>query len=368
MAEFGVVKGKRARFTLVDSCGMPLAGPRSRLVTGGFVTATASPQMREAQDLESTNADGAVCVADRTKAERKWWNVTLELCKVNTSLYNMLMDWELVLGHDGSPIGFSDQKDQPDNRGVAIEIWTGVGSDDECDEIPDDDDILVSGATGSVTKYGYVLFGVVKEFALAGDLQIGAQVSTFSLAGRTGSPTRWGRGPYNVVATDSSNTGGRLLQPIKPGQHLRVFETTIAPPEITGDACPLILPTPYYGVTAAATAPTQPACDAVGTNEEQSVEITGTPTGGTFNLSFLADSTSAIAFDATGATVQTALEALPSIGTGNVTVTGASSPYAVEFVGDLAEMNLPLMVATHNLTGGTVPDVTVTEVQAGGQY
>jgi len=368
VAEYGIVKGKRLRATLVDSCGMPIQGPRSRIVTSGFVTVTASPQMREAQDLESTNADGAVCVSDRTRAERKWWNVTLELCKVNTDLYNMLMDWELVLGHDGEAIGFSDKKDQPDNRGVAIEIWTGVGSEDECDEIPDDDDILIAGATGSVAKYGYVLFGVVKEFALAGDLQIGAQVSTFSLAGRTGSPTRWGRGPYNVVATDSSNTPGRLLAPIKPGQHLRTFETTIPPPDPTDGACPLVLPNPYYGNTAAATAPEQPACDAVATNEEQSITISGSPTGGDYTLSFMGQTTAAIAYNANAAAVETALEGLSTIGANNVTVTG-TAPFICEFVGDLAEMNLPTMTADGSgLTGGTDPDVTIATVQNGGQY
>ncbi|MBA4858068.1 hypothetical protein [Nocardia farcinica] len=368
-AEFGVVKGKRLRATLVDSCGMPLAGPRSRLVTNGFVTATLSPQMREAEDIEQTNADGAICVADRNKAERKWWNAALELCKVSTALYNMLLDWELVTSFDGKPIGFSDRKTQPDNRGVALELWTGVGADDECTDIPTTDDILVGGAGAGITKYGYVLLGVVKEFALSGDLQIGAQVSTFSLTGRTSSPVRWGRGPYNVVAIDSSNTAGRMLAPMKPGQHLRIFETTIAPPEPTDGACPLVLPSPYYGETAAQIAPSQPPCDAVGTNEIQTVTLTGTPTGGTFNLAFQADSTTALPFDATPTAVQAALEALPSIGEDNVTVTGsAGGPYTVTFVGALAGMNLPLLVGTDNLTGGTNPGVTVVETQQGGIY
>ncbi|WP_280498848.1 hypothetical protein [Nocardia cyriacigeorgica] len=367
MAEFGVVKGKLARFTLVDSCGMPIAGPRSRITTKGFVTFTASPQMREREELEQTNADGGVCVSDSTAPERKWWNVTLNLCKVNTCLYHMLTGWETVTGWDGKDIGFSDRKTVPSDRGVAIEVWTGVGVDDECDE-PTSDDILTGGAAGGITKYGYLLVGAVKEWGLGGDLEIAAQVSTFTLTGRTAAATRWGRGPYNVVATDAANTAGRMLNPIKRDQHIRMFETTIAPPEPTPDCCPLILPSPYYGPTAVAVAPEQPACDAVGTNEIQSVALTGTPTGGTFTLAYGGNSTTGIAYNAAATAVETALEALPSIGEGNVAVTG-TGPWTVTFQGALAETNLPLMTANGaGLTGGTDPDVTVTETQAGGIF
>ncbi|WP_280186017.1 MULTISPECIES: hypothetical protein [Nocardia] len=366
MSEFGVVKGRRLRLTLTDSCGLPKPGPRSRAVTKGFVTVTASPQMREREDLEQQNAEGGICVSDSTPAERKWWNVTVQFCKVSTCIYNMLMDWELVTSWDGKDIGFSDRKDIPQDRGVALELWTGVGSDDECD-VPEDDDVF--SAVGGVSKYGYFLLPAVKEWALGGDLEIGAQVSTFTLTGRTNAGTRWGRGPYNVMATDADNTPGRLLTPIKKDQHLRVFETTVAPPEPSTDCCPLVLTMPYFGETAVAVADEQPECGAVASNEIQTVTITGSPTGGSFTLTFQGQTTTSIAYNAAAAAVQSALEALSTIGTGNVTVTGAASgPYTCTFTGDLAQLNLPLMTATAALTGGTAPGVTVTETQAGGVY
>ncbi|MDE1673857.1 hypothetical protein [Nocardia gipuzkoensis] len=367
MTEFGVVKGKLARFTLVDSCGLPIAGPRSRVVTKGFVTVTASPQMREREELEQTNADGGVCVADTTDPERKYWNVSINLCKVNTCLYNMLTGWEVVTGWDGKDIGFSDRKSVPQDRGVAIEVWTGVGTDDECEE-PDDDSIF-AGAIAGVSKYGYLLLPAVKGWGLGADLEIGAQVSTFTLSGRTAAGTRWGRGPYNVVATDADNTAGRMLAPIKRDQHLRMFETTIAPPEPASDCCPLVVPTPYFGESAIAVADEQPECGAIASNEVQTVTITGSPTGGTWTLTFQGSTTTAIAHNAAAAAVQSALQALSTIGTGNATVTGsASGPYTVTFTGDLAQLNLPLMTAADALTGGTSPEVTVAETQAGGVY
>lgn len=105
---------------------------------------------------------------------------------------------------------------------------------------------------------------------------------------------------------------------------------------------------------------------ALGTNEVQSVTITGVPTGGTFTLTFGSQTTTAIAYNATGATVQTALEALSSIGTGNVTVSGAAGgPYTVTFVNVLGNTNVAQMTATASLTGGTTPGVTVATTTPG---
>jgi hypothetical protein len=96
-------------------------------------------------------------------------------------------------------------------------------------------------------------------------------------------------------------------------------------------------------------------------SEVQTVTITGTPTGGSFTLTFDGQTTASIAFDATNSAVDTALEALSNIGVGEVTVTGGpgpGSPFTVTFASSLG--NVPLMTATSSLTGGTSPTVTVT--------
>lgn len=256
---FAVVKGVRLRATRVDPCGMPIAGPNSRVVTEGWISLSLSPVMRDAEDIELTNAEGRVCVADRTPPERKWWTVTLELCKVDPCLMNMFTDWEVVTDHTGDSVGFSDRKRVPSDRAVAIEIWSGIGADDTC-SVPADDTILA--AQGSTTPFGYLLIPAVREATL-GDIDIGASVATFTLSGITGPGAKWGRGPYNVVATDEYNTPGRLLAPFQADQHLRVLWTSVAPPAAETGCCPLTLPTPYYGPSAADTAPEQPDCDTV---------------------------------------------------------------------------------------------------------
>ncbi len=105
-----------------------------------------------------------------------------------------------------------------------------------------------------------------------------------------------------------------------------------------------------------------------GTNEVQTVTITGTPTGGTFTLTFGGQTTSGIAYNAIASAVQTALQALSTIGTSNATVTGGpgpGTPYVVTFTGALASTNVAQMTATSSLTGGSTPAVAVTTTTAG---
>jgi hypothetical protein len=93
-------------------------------------------------------------------------------------------------------------------------------------------------------------------------------------------------------------------------------------------------------------------------NESQTLAIGGA-TGGTFTLTFdfegLSGTTSAIAFDATAAQIELALEALRPIKEGNVAVSGSvGGPFTISFAGgNLANANLPLITRTDSTTGGT---------------
>lgn len=107
-------------------------------------------------------------------------------------------------------------------------------------------------------------------------------------------------------------------------------------------------------------------------DEVQQVSITGSPTGGTFTLTFGAQTTSSIAYNASASTVQTRLQALSSIGSGNALVTGGpgpGTPYVVEFAGSLAKTAESLITLNNNsLTGGTSPSVSITRLQGGATW
>ena len=109
----------------------------------------------------------------------------------------------------------------------------------------------------------------------------------------------------------------------------------------------------------------------VGTaNEAQTVEITGTPTGGTFRLSFYGIETADLAHNISAANLKTALEAVPTIGAGNIaSVTLAGSTHTITFGGALAGMNVPLLKMSDNsLSGGTNPSTTILQTVKGSGY
>lgn len=99
---------------------------------------------------------------------------------------------------------------------------------------------------------------------------------------------------------------------------------------------------------------------AIAVNEVQTVRILNA-TGGTFALGFRGAGTTQLAFNATAAAVQTALQALPTIGAANATVAGAAGgPYTVTFVAALAGQDLPpLQADSSQLTGTGNQDVQV---------
>jgi hypothetical protein len=85
----------------------------------------------------------------------------------------------------------------------------------------------------------------------------------------------------------------------------------------------------------------------------------GPPTGGTFTLGNGTGNSPPLAWDANAATVQTALEALPGIGAGNVLVTGdLSTSMYITFVGALGSRDVPvaagfyIAVDNTNIIGG----------------
>lgn len=103
-----------------------------------------------------------------------------------------------------------------------------------------------------------------------------------------------------------------------------------------------------------------------GASEVQTVTITGTPTGGTFTLTWDGQTTAAIAYNATAAAVQSALRALSNMPESGVTVTGGpgpGTPYVVTFYD---QVNVAQMTATGSFTGGTSPAVSVATTVGGG--
>jgi hypothetical protein len=103
-------------------------------------------------------------------------------------------------------------------------------------------------------------------------------------------------------------------------------------------------------------------------NEVQTVTITGTPTGGTFSLTFSGQTASAIPYNSIASAVQTALVGLSNLDAGDVVVTGGPGPttaYVVTFGGTYLHTDVPAMTAAGAFTGGTSPAIAVTTTTPG---
>jgi hypothetical protein len=124
--------------------------------------------------------------------------------------------------------------------------------------------------------------------------------------------------------------------------------------------------------------------DAGRVNEQQTISLDEGVSGGTFTLTAAAETTGNIAYDAAAADVQAALELLPNIGEGQVSVTGpAGGPWVAEFTGTLGYTDVVALTGDGtNLVGdiktvaveetvkgcGTTVTVTTTDASAGSQY
>lgn len=106
-----------------------------------------------------------------------------------------------------------------------------------------------------------------------------------------------------------------------------------------------------------------------GVNERETITATGTVSGGTFTLTYSAQTTAAIPFNATAAQVQAALIALSNIGPGDVRCSGGpwpTTPIVVDFDGTLSGTltGAPMTITTTGLTG-TTPGGTITRTVTG---
>ncbi len=352
MGALPVVKGLASRATKIDSCGKPIEGAGNRIVTAGFISFKLTPVTKDAQDIEQTNAEGKVCIKDRTPPERKWYDVELTLCGVDPEYISLLTGEPVILDYDGNVIGIADKSAVDADYGAAIEIWAGGSTDDDC-PVPSDDSVFSQSGPGK--HYGYILVGAT-EWMRTGDFTVEAGSANTTLRGRSIAIPRWGRGPYNVAAINSDLDAGRLLVPLDNDRHFTFFRTPIVPPLPTDGACELavqsIFSSDYFAGGGVDVAPDQPLCNGV----TYTVTITGSPTGGNITLTLGGKTTATIAYNAAASAVKSALVALDDgYGTADFTVTGSNGgPFTVVYPAGLGALT-----GTAALTGGTDPAVTV---------
>lgn len=105
-------------------------------------------------------------------------------------------------------------------------------------------------------------------------------------------------------------------------------------------------------------------------NEVQKITMVGPPTGGTWRAAFNGYTTADLAYNISAASLQTALQGLTSVGSGNATVSLATvnglPVYTVTFASTLAGADEPqIAVDASSLQGGGNQDITIATTTEG---
>lgn len=227
---YSVVRGKRMRATRLDECGNPLASatPASLVVTKGFVSVGLTAQTEDGDEITQKNADGDLCISDRSRDQFKRWNLSMQFCQVDPGLLELISNATIEEDHEANPVGVRFPEGAAEES-FGLELWTGIPGEDCRPDEP--------------TNYGYMLLPFVIP-GVPGDITIENGATTFTMSGQSRGSGGWGSGPYTVVqtgtdATTGDPTYGPLPVPMGAAEHLLLRTTVVAPPDPVCGAQPM---------------------------------------------------------------------------------------------------------------------------------
>lgn len=218
---WGSIEGEAMRLTRVDSCGRPIVGAASTIVSDGFISVGLTFEYEDGEETNQKNAAGRLCKVWKQRDQFKYVTAEISLCGVEPDLHEMTTGNDSVLDANGASVGITVGED-PDDAYFALEVWSNI-PDAEC-------------GVGA-QPYGYFLLPFFSA-ARVGDLTLEATLANFSLTATTKRSNGWGVGPYMVVnsAEDGEpSVPSKLLTPLSSKKHFLATMTTIAPPTIPAE-------------------------------------------------------------------------------------------------------------------------------------
>lgn len=219
---FSAVQGVSLRVTRLDSCCNVVFGQCSTVVSESFVTFSATAEIEEPTEILVKTAAGRICINELGVATLKRYNVELEFCQANPDLFEIISGANPVLDFNGDVVGYSTDQNLGAGTKFALEIWSRVPAD-ICEN-------------GGFEQFVYYLFPCLTNGRL-GDVTIEDGAVTFNLTAAAIHSDNWNTGPYEVVASDASNTPSQLLAAIPEDTGYYVQLTTIAPPTANEADC-----------------------------------------------------------------------------------------------------------------------------------
>lgn len=205
------------RVVRVDSCGIPVTGSGSMvIVTKGFVQVQNEPQYEDGEEFFERTADGTVCVNQKDDPVLKRFQLTIDFCEVNTTMFSFMSSArELTAGGAGvTGFGFAFAEGTPSNR-YSLEVWQKVAGSGACDSTGTQRYIYNAWPNLGASKIGsYTIENGRSTF----------QVMSESQAGSTTAVTGWLDGPGTGTSWLPSG------ETLGTGEHWLWNVTTTAPP------------------------------------------------------------------------------------------------------------------------------------------
>lgn len=224
-----MARGRTARVTRLDSCGVPVEGLTSTIVTGGFVQVLTTPLYQDAEEIQVLNANGDLCIDDQADPALRWLTTAITMCNVNPLLVNILTG-DPIVSDDATPtantVGYRIDTATTGTAAFALELWSGIPGQ--------------ACGVGGTEGFGYWLYPFVVQ-GQWGEWTWGNAGLNLEITARTSAGSGWGVGPYDIRRDGAvPATLEPLLTPITETQHMH-FETTTAPIPVAGCE-PLALP------------------------------------------------------------------------------------------------------------------------------
>lgn len=221
------IRGRVARVTTVDSCGRPVLGEDSSIVTSGIISVAYTAVIDEGTEISVPNMAGDICIYDPAKPIHKGFTLEITFCQVDPELYARLTGQRVLFDAFGDIVGFAvDTAVSVSDHAFALELWAGAQSNVAC-------------AEGAVGEFGYFVSPFIQAGTI-GDFTLENAEVTFTITGAaTKNGNAWGVGPYNVELTAAS-LPGPLVDAFTTTEHLQVKSVGVAPPAPTCGGRPLL--------------------------------------------------------------------------------------------------------------------------------
>lgn len=204
------IKAQVMRIVKVDSCGNPITGAGSVVITKGFIKDAIAPEYLQGTEYLVRNANDELCVNDISPNSLKRIKNTIDFCVIDPDAITLITgETEIVSGAPATGVGFTLSEAQLTNH-FSLELWQPAAGS--------------AGCQGGVPLYGYWAFPNLRN-PKVNSFNLENAALQFSIdCDSAQSATSWGSGP---------GTGTKWLPSALPqGKHMAFALTSTPPPAV----------------------------------------------------------------------------------------------------------------------------------------